>query len=171
VNLEREVKLQAPAAFRLPDLGGDGFAADEQEPLRLVTTYVDTPDLRIARWGCSLRHRNTEGWTVKLPATEEGSLLVRAEHVFEGDDPRRLPVAAADLLRADVRGGELSPVARLRTLRRGVAVRDELGRPVAVVTDDEVSVMDGRRVASRFRELEVELDAGAAAGRGRRSGG
>ncbi len=36
-------------------------------------------------------------------------------------------------------------------------VTDELGRPLATVTDDEVSVMEGRRVASRFREVEVEL--------------
>ncbi|MGH2636725.1 MAG: CYTH and CHAD domain-containing protein, partial [Actinomycetota bacterium] len=151
MNLEREAKLQAPAGFRMPDLGGDGFVVAEREQLRLSTTYVDTADLRIARWGCSLRHRGGEGWTVKLPATEEGSLLVRAEHVFAGEDPRRLPVAAADLLRAYVRGAELSPVARLRTLRRGIEVSDELGRRLAVVTDDEVSVMDGRRVATRFR--------------------
>ncbi|MGZ8585913.1 MAG: CHAD domain-containing protein, partial [Actinomycetota bacterium] len=38
---------------------------------------------------------------------------------------------------------------------------DELGLPLALVTDDEVSVMDGRRVATRFRELEVELDPAA----------
>ncbi|MGH8576212.1 MAG: hypothetical protein ACREXX_12475 [Gammaproteobacteria bacterium] len=38
---------------------------------------------------------------------------------------------------------------------------DEIERPLALVTDDEVSVMDGRRVASRFRELEVELDPSA----------
>ena len=52
------------------------------------------------------------------------------------------------------------PSLRLRTVRRSVALTDELERPVAEVTDDEVSVMDGRRVASRFREVEVELAAG-----------
>ncbi len=162
MSLEREIKLQAPAGFRLPDLGSEWLLASERKPERLITTYVDTADLRIARWGCSLRHRrgqaHGDGWTVKLPATEEGSLFVRAEHDFEGGDPGRLPLAAVDLLRAYVRGGELVPVARLQTLRSGVEVGDELGRPLAVVTDDEVSVMDGRRVASRFRELEVELD-------------
>jgi CHAD domain-containing protein len=162
MNLEREVKLQAPAAFRLPDLGGEGLVVTEREPQRLTTVYVDTPDLRIARWGCSLRHRTGEGstgvWTVKLPAVEDGSALVRAEHTFEGDDPRKLPSAAADLLSAYVRGGELSGIARLRTVRRGVEVRDDAGTPIALVTDDEVSVMDGRRVATRFRELEVELE-------------
>jgi CHAD domain-containing protein len=161
-NLEREAKLQAPAGFRLPELGGDGLVATEMEPQRLVTVYVDTPDLRIARWGSSLRHRQGEGhekgWTVKLPSPANGSQLVRTEVNFEGDDARKLPTAAADLLRAYVRGQELAPVARLQTVRRGVEIADDVGRRLAVVTDDEVSVMDGRRVASRFRELEVELD-------------
>ena len=161
-NLEREAKLQAPAGFRLPELGGDGLVATGMEPQRLVTVYVDTPDLRIARWGCSLRHRQGEGqekgWTVKLPSSGDGSQLVRTEVNFEGDDARKLPTAAADLLRAYVRDVELAPVARLQTVRRGVEITDGGGTPLAVVTDDEVSVMDGRRVASRFRELEVELD-------------
>ena len=157
-NLEREAKLQAPAGFRVPDLGGDGLVATEQKPQRLVTVYVDTPDLRIARWGSSLRHRQGEGWTVKLPSPTNGSQLVRTEVNFEGDDARKLPTAAADLVRAYVRGQELAPVARLQTVRRGVEIGDDVGRRLAVVTDDEVSVMDGRRVASRFRELEVELD-------------
>jgi CHAD domain-containing protein len=163
LNLERETKLQAPAGFRLPDLGGDGLHARELEAEHLTTVYVDTPDLRIARWGCSLRHRQGQGWTVKLPGKDEGSMLVRAEHVFPGEDPRRLPMAAADLLQGYVRGGKLAPVARLRTIRRGVEVTDDLGRSVALVTDDEVSVMEGRRVASRFRELEVELEQSAPA--------
>jgi CHAD domain-containing protein len=160
-NLERETKLQAPAGFRLPELGGDGLVATDREGERLVTVYVDTPDLRIVRWGCSLRHRQGEGWTVKLPSAGNGSQLVRTEVTFDGEDARKLPTAAADLLRAYVRDGELGPVARLRTVRRGVRITDEAGTPLAVVTDDEVSVMEGRRVASRFRELEVELDPAA----------
>lgn len=161
MTFEREIKLQVPPGFRLPELGGDGLGAVAREPRRFATTYVDTPDLRIARWGSSLRHRQGEGWTVKLAASEENGLLVRAEHVFAGEDARKVPVAAVDLLRAYVRDAELAPIVRLATLRRTVEVADELGRPLAVVTDDEVSVMDGRRVASRFREVEVELDPAA----------
>ena len=162
MSLEREAKLQAPAGFRLPELGGDGLRAAVAEPRRVVTTYLDTSELSIARWGCNLRHRDGEGWTVKLPARVEGDLLVRGEHVFEGaDGTRRPPEEAVDLLRAYVRGKPLAPVAKLRTLRRTVQLADDLGRAVAVVTDDEVSVMDGRRVASRFREVEVELAPGA----------
>src|SRR6185436_10736233 len=87
VNLEREVKLEASPAFRLPDLDVNGFHAGPRSEERLVTTYLDTVDLRIVRWGASLRHRTGEGWTVKLPVGRDGDLLERAEHVFPGDDP------------------------------------------------------------------------------------
>jgi CHAD domain-containing protein len=53
-------------------------------------------------------------------------------------------------------------VARLSTWRRTVRLRDAEARVLAEVVDDEVSVLEGRRVAARFREVEVELkgDAG-----------
>ena len=67
--IEREVKLGAGPAFHLPDLNGvvDGVAVTPPEAVRLETVYYDTPDLRLARWGVSLRHRAGEGWTLKLP--------------------------------------------------------------------------------------------------------
>ncbi len=160
MTLERETKLQVPPGFSLPDLNGDGVVAVEGEAQRFATTYVDTDDLRLARWGSSLRYRQGQGWTVKLPGKGGGDLLTRDERVFEGEDPRKLPVAAADLVRAYVRGAELAPVLQFRTVRRPVELNDELGRRLAVVTDDEVSTMQGRRVAARFREIEVELDDG-----------
>jgi CHAD domain-containing protein len=157
---EREAKLAVPVGFELPTLGGadDGFLAEPQAPRRYRTTYYDTPDLRLARWGSSLRHRTGEGWTVKLPAELEGAMLVRAEHTFKGDG-RRPPDEAVDLVRAFVRGAQLSPVARLRTLRRPVELRDAAGADtrLAEIVDDEVQVLDGRRVVDRFREVEVEL--------------
>jgi CHAD domain-containing protein len=164
LHAEREAKLLAPAGFRLPDLSGDGLVAAPPTERRYATVYLDTPDVDVARWGCSLRHREGEGWTVKLPSRTEGEMLVRGEHVFEGATGtganRHPPEAAVDLVRAYVRDRPLTPAVRLRTVRRGVVLSDELGRRVAEVTDDEVSVMDGRRVASRFREVEVELAAG-----------
>jgi CHAD domain-containing protein len=166
MTLERETKLEVPVGFRLPDLGGDGLVAVEGEPQRFATTYVDTEDLRLARWGSSLRHREGQGWTVKLPIDGAGDVLTRDERMFAGDDPRKMPVAAADLVRAYVRGGELTPVLKLRTVRQPVEMTDELGRRLAVVTDDEVSTMLGGRVAARFREVEVELDEGVPIQRG-----
>src|SRR6266849_5787113 len=67
--LEREGKLGAGPAFHLPDLNGviDGVTVTPPEAVRLETVYYDTPDLRLARWGVSLRYRAGEGWTLKLP--------------------------------------------------------------------------------------------------------
>jgi CHAD domain-containing protein len=156
---EREAKLVAPAGFDLPRLGGpeDGFLAEPQAARRLQTTYYDTADLRLARWGASLRYRPGEGWTVKLPQGQEGALLVRAEHVFPGDG-RRPPAEAVAMVRAFVRTGQLSPVVRMRTLRRPVELREPGGSRLAELADDDVQVLDGRRITARFRELEVELD-------------
>jgi CHAD domain-containing protein len=162
---EREAKLAAPVGFDLPELGGpdDGFLAELQALRRLTTTYYDTPDLRLARWGASLRHRPGEGWTVKLPEDQQGVVLVRAEHVFPGD-ARKPPAKAVDLVRAFVRSSQVAPAVRMRTLRRPVELRDPTGGRLAEVVDDEVQVLDGRRIAGRFRELEVELDETADAG-------
>src|SRR5215211_6067225 len=156
---EREAKLVAPAGFDLPRLGGpeDGFLAEPQATRRLQTTYYDTADLRLARWGASLRYRPGEGWTVKLPEGQEGALLVRAEHVFPGDG-RRPPAEAVAMVRAFVRTGQLSPVVRMRTVRRPVELREPAGSRLAELADDDVQVLDGRRITARFRELEVELD-------------
>ena len=49
------------------------------------------------------------------------------------------------------------PVARIRTVRSGVDLLDREGAVVAEVVDDEVSVLHGGRVGTRFREVEVEL--------------
>jgi CHAD domain-containing protein len=68
------------------------------------------------------------------------------------------PEAAVELVRAFVRTARLAPVARLRTRRQGVELRDEEGHRLAEVVDDEVTVLEGRRVAARFREVEVEVD-------------
>jgi len=157
MSQEREVKLATPATFRMPELNLDGvLEARPAETLRYQTVYVDTEDLRLARWGCSLRHRQGEGWTLKLPPTQVGLLVVRGEHPF-GGDARHVPAAAVDLVAAYARGQPIRPVARLRTLRRRVELLDAEGEPAGEVVDDEVSVMDGARVAARFRELEVEV--------------
>src|SRR5690348_16041871 len=134
----------------------------------METVYYDTPDLRLARWGVSLRHRAGEGWTLKLapPPSVPGkptAVLERDELTFQGA-AKKPPAEAVEVVRAYVRGAELVPVARLSTLRRRVRLIDAAGTRVAEVVDDEVSVRDGRRVAARFREIEVEVngDDGAA---------
>src|SRR5438094_4647916 len=160
--LEREVKLGAGPAFHLPDLGGvvDGAVAGAPEVLRLETVYHDTPDLRLARWGVSLRHRAGEGWTLKLApqpgAGVASAVLERSELTYAGG-PKKPPDAALAGVRALVRRSSLVPVARLSTIRRRVRLTYPSGHRLAEVVDDEVSVRDGRRVATRFREIEVEV--------------
>ena len=172
--LEREVKLGAGPAFRLPSLEGvvEGAVVGQPEVLRLETVYHDTPDLRLARWGVSLRHRGGEGWTLKLapmadphrPAGTSGA-LERNELTYPGG-PKKPPEAATAVVRAYIRNSTLVPVARLSTVRRRVRITDPAGARLAEVVDDEVSVRDGRRVAARFREIEVEVPEAAGAADG-----
>ena len=155
---EREVKLAAAPSFRMPVLDevSEGVVADEKPALKVSATYLDTDDLRLTGWGVSLRHRTNDGWTVKLPHSGDGKLLVREEHVFPGD-VRRPPAEAVDLVRPFARSAPLRPQVRLRTVRRQTALSDGAGQHIADVVDDDVSVLDGRRIAARFRELEVEV--------------
>ena len=155
--LERELKFSPGPSFELPDLDDPsrGMYADEPVTTKLVASYFDTPDLRLARAGASLRHRNDEGWLVKLPvARDDGLARVEQRVAGEGEEP---PEDALDLVRALSRSAPVQLIARLTTVRTKVAVRDASGAQLAEVDDDEVSVIDGVRLAARFRELEVEL--------------
>ncbi len=169
-NLEREVKLDAGLRFSLPELSGvlPGVTAVALADAKLQATYIDTPDLRLMRWGITLRHRHDviggagaeSGWTVKLPAAADGVALVRRELSWPGKlGP--VPVEVAQLVQAPARSAGLGPVAKLTTQRRRVELRDTNGRRLAEVDDDVVSVLDGRRLAARFRQVEVEVEADA----------
>jgi CHAD domain-containing protein len=154
---EREIKLSAGPDFQLPDLNDPGHEvsatarADEQ----LSTVYFDSDDHRLAGWGLSLRYRDGQGWTLKLPGEGSGALLERDEIVFHSD-PATPPPAAVDLIKAYLRHAELRPQVRLSTLRRGILLHDAHGALVADVVDDTVTVLDGEHASRGFRELEVE---------------
>jgi CHAD domain-containing protein len=163
--IEREVKLGVWPGFTMPALDdlAEGIVAERLAEQRLDAVYHDTPDLRLARSNITLRHRTGEahdGWTLKLPKSAVGGLLSRDEIVVVGD-PRAVPAEISSMVVAWVRGGVIAPIARLHTVRQRVALRDSEGKHLAEVVDDEVSVLDGRRVALRFREVEVELAEGA----------
>ncbi|HZQ76297.1 MAG TPA: CYTH and CHAD domain-containing protein [Acidimicrobiia bacterium] len=157
---EREVKLAAWGGFVLPaldDLGPD-VSVEPLKAKKLDATYYDTRDLRLARAGVSLRHRvgDDPPWTVKLPDDDSGPAMSRREITFAGP-AGTIPAPAAALVRAYARGEPLVPVARLKTERSRLALSVD-GRAVAEIADDEVSVYHGRRLASRFREIEVEVE-------------
>lgn len=162
MNLERELKLVVPPTFRMPELDAivPGVNAAVQEPRFLEATYFDTADLRLARWGASLRHRAGEGWTVKLASGRTADVLLREEHSFPGEDPGAPPVPAVDLVRAFSRTASLVPIAHVGTLRTPTLLLLPDGTPVAEVVDDDVTVRTDGVVSGRFREVEVELDEG-----------
>ncbi len=162
--IERESKLGVPPGYRLPPLHDvvEGVSPLARPDVVLQATYYDTPDLRLARAGASLRYRSDDGWTVKLPTEgQHEGVLHRDELRVEG--PAGSPPALAlELVRPFARSMPIGVVSRLRTLRRRVDLFDAAGVRLAEVDDDEVSVLDGRRVGARFREIEVEIfDEGA----------
>ena len=156
--LEREVKLAVPATFLLPDLDhlAGGLHASPVDERRLETVYYDTPDLRLVRWGCSLRLRQGEGWTLKLPTTGQSQALTRRELEFPNRESHP-PDAAVSLVLAYLRRSPLVPVVSLSTLRRRTELCNAEGHLIAELVDDDVSVIQALRVQNRFREVEVEL--------------
>jgi CHAD domain-containing protein len=150
---EYERKLDAPAGFRLPPLGGRPLEA------RVFTSvYYDVPGGSLAAAGITLRRRVENGrsvWQLKLPAGD-----ARLELEFEGG-AKEPPEDLAGLLQAHLRHGPIEPIAELRTRRRGELVARE--GTTAEVTVDEVSVMDALRVRDRFVEVELELREGSPA--------
>ena len=78
-HAEIERKFELGDASRPPDLVGIGGVDRVGEPVasELEATYYDTPDLRLARHGATLRRRtggHDAGWHLKLPAaTTSGS--------------------------------------------------------------------------------------------------
>jgi CHAD domain-containing protein len=160
--LEIELKLAATPNLVLPDLVGVGDVAAVRElpALELRSVYFDTEDLRLARSGATLRHRSGEPggpvWTLKLPQGDgRRGALQRDEHEFRGA-PRAIPPEADDLATALTRGAPLRRTAELRTRRQRLELLDAAGDVLAEVADDRVSVIEERRIAARFREIEIE---------------
>lgn len=148
-KLEREIKLQAPVGFVLPHLPGTPIG-----PRRFTSTYFDTEHLRLAAHGITLRRRveNRRGvWQLKIPQGKHSRLELE-----EPGGTGAPPASLSSLLVASLRGARTAPVAKLRTVRTGVAVADD-GRCVAEVVLDAVQALNGTRVVKRFTEVEVEL--------------
>ena len=157
--VEREIKLAAPPANALPPLSDPlaGVVAEPAGTLHLLAIYYDTDDLRLTRAGASLRHRNDEGWAVKLPrGIAADGRLDRSTYAFAGDAAAP-PSEALELIRALARSASVRPVARLRTTRRAVRLHTADGTPIGEVVDDDVTVLGPDGTMPGFRELEFEL--------------
>ena len=151
---EREIKFLVPETFSLDrvDVGRKLRLTPGGED-RYETVYVDTADLRLAGWGCSLRHRSGEGWTLKLAPTVDGTLLERPELEFR--DTSEVPVAALAIVAAYLRGSVVRPAVTLQTVRSPYRLEDLDAHVLGVATVDDVSVRG--RGGVRFREAEFEL--------------
>lgn len=163
MSLEREIKLPVSPTFAMPPLddAAPGVRAVARGDATLHTVYFDAPDLRLVRAGASLRYREGQSWTVKLPAAQGMPLLAREEVEFP-DDGGVVPRDALELLRAYLRTADVVPVLRLRTSRRRWDLVGDADRVVAELVDDDVEVVSGSPGRVRFRELEVEAKADGA---------
>jgi len=158
--LEEERKYDVGVDFTLPALKSTLPKGGTVVPLPAKTlraTYYDTETARLARTGISIRYRSGERgkdpWTVKLPT--HGAPEAREEITRPGT-ARTMPADLVALMTAFHRGAPLRPAVTIRTVRRTYELRDKDGDLLAEVSDDTVSVLDGRAVVGQFREIEVE---------------
>jgi CHAD domain-containing protein len=160
-HLEVEIKLDAEPDFALPDLSGlPGVAAvQDGEVQRLEAVYLDSADLRLARHGTTFRRRTggtDAGWHLKLPAAKKGRIEVRRA---PGRSVRAVPPQLLGLVRVQLRGEPVAPVAGIttrRTVHRLLGAGDVV---LAEVADDQVTAeaLGEELTTSWWREIEVEL--------------
>lgn len=155
---EVELKFRVTGAFALPELASlPGVARVQVRPtFTMSNVYYDTADLRLFRWGITLRRREggpDQGWHLKLPV-QGASEGVRDEIRAPLSDT--LPEDLARIVRPFARSAPLGPVAALRTERTPRILVTTDGAQAIEIVDDTVSVLDGDRIATRFREIEAE---------------
>ena len=95
---------------------------------------------------------------MKIPTSVPG---IRNEISAAGPQST-VPERLLDLVTSFTRGAPVTPVTVLSTTRRAYQLCDRDDRVAVEVVDDAVSVMETRKVALRFREIEVERKAGRA---------
>ena len=170
-QLEIERKYDVDGDLRPPQLVGIGAIAVESEPetAKLVATYFDTEELRLARQRVAVRARrggSDEGWHVKLPPTGEG----RPELHWPLGDGEAPPADLLAVIRDQLGDGVLIPVARVTNSRDTTVLKDAAGFELAELCDDHVRSENLRTGASdAWREWEVELLSGAPDSRERRT--
>lgn len=163
---EVEIKFRVHGPFRIPELAGEATgvtSVDAHGTTVLKAAYYDTADLRLAREGITLRLRSggkDAGWHLKIP--EPGSGKGTREEIQRPAAGAAPPPELRELVTAWVRHEQLAAVATLRTERTTSMLLDEAGGPLAELVDDVVSVLDGRQIAAKFREIEVEAGPAAA---------
>jgi CHAD domain-containing protein len=160
---EVEVKLRVHGLYKLPDLVAANVGIDRakrQVVREMRAIYHDTRDLRLFRWGVTLRRREggpDAGWHMKLPVKgitdgvrDELQLPLDAGQV--GDVPAALATIAVPFMRS----AALVPIADVRTQRTPYILFNAEGVAVAEMVDDRVAIYDNGEEVERYREIEVE---------------
>ncbi|MBT0773771.1 CYTH and CHAD domain-containing protein [Kineosporia sp. J2-2] len=162
---EIEIKLDADPEFTLPDLSGlpgvgsVGRAVEHQ----LEATYLDSDDFRLIRGGTTLRRRtggDDEGWHLKLKQPIKGDAYSRLEiRKPLGRNVRNVPPALLGLVRVQLLGAQVAPVALISTTRTVRELHAADGTVLAEVADDLVSAhsLGEKTSVVSWREIEVEL--------------
>lgn len=164
-HMETERKYDAGAGARLPELrtipGVTDVAGPRAEKLEAV--YFDTADLRLARYGATLRRRTgggDAGWHLKVPSGPDSRTELRLPLDESPEHATNAPPAElAELTTGMTRGADLRPVARIRTERQVFELLGADGKAIAEVTDDKVDarLLGETATVDRWREVEVEL--------------
>ena len=159
--IERELKFDVDAKFRLPDLAdvlpSGGRLETVTEELR--SDYFDTADHALLRAHMTLRRRTGStdvGWQLKIPH-EPFREEIRVD--LDGES-RDVPEELRRLLVGAVVGQPLHPVASVTTERSVTRLLDADGRRLAEIDDDTVHASasgESSVTASSWREVEVEL--------------
>lgn len=170
---EIERTYESDHELALPDLTNVAGVAAVSEPIvtALRATYFDTPDLRLAARGITLRRRtggDDAGWHLKLPVDTD----TRDEVTLPLTRPASVvPDELAAWVEVYVRGGALAPIAQIYTHRTDRQLLDDAGEVLADVVSDRVSarampIPDHRATGAsspppvRWNEVEVELAGG-----------
>jgi CHAD domain-containing protein len=174
-NAEVARTLRVHALFRMPELVGTvpglrgttvetGIWRVEVLPTEHSREVLhDTEDLRLIRWGATLRRREggpDEGWQLSLPVDGAEAGVPDAMHLpLDAGPEGDVPALMADVVTALARRAPLAAVATLETAHTTHVLHGADGQVVAELMDDTVSIMDGDVVAGRFRELSVQAAA------------
>lgn len=159
--IEIEDKFDVPVDYEIPELTGLPGITEAVGPKthRLVALYFDTPDLRLAARGITLRRRRggtDPGWHLKLPKAKG----VRQEITHPlTRSVKIVPSELADLVLAYTRGAPLAPIAELDTRRAVTQLVNGAGVRLVEIADDRVkgTVLGAEPHVERWREVEAEL--------------
>ncbi len=161
VHVERERKYELPPHTKLPSLARLSGVAASVGPNaeRLEAVYYDTPDLRLARTGVTLRKRTggaDAGWHLKVPTGAD----TREEIRFPLAEGSTAPPAELTAVTVGItRRLPLEPVARIVTHRAGWRLVGTSGEPLAELADDRVEAenLTDHSGVRNWREVELEL--------------